>query len=307
MKYRSLFAIAIALTAFALAKTAHAAILTVSSNTEKIYTGDQVELKLNLNTENQEINAGELYIELPKSLKVTKVKSAGSIFTLWVNEPSGQGTQASFIGGVPFPGFKGESGYIGSIIVEATKTSKELITLDPKSQILLSDGEGTKTTLTLNNAELKIESPPKNYTPKKYTEESDITPPHDLKITIGKSETEFEGQWFASWNAQDDESGINKYEIAELEENQKEPSDTDWKETKSPYVLKNQNKNITLYVKAIDNAGNFTVNKIEHKASHTNLFRLAFLIAGIIILLIAIILKRKTKKHAPLSKSSSKK
>ena len=307
MKYRLLTASFIILSVIAVSKTAHASILTISSDSDKIYVGDQIELKLHLDTESQEINAGELYLQLPKGLTVNKVNSAGSIFTLWVNEPSGTDSQASFIGGVPFPGFQGKNGYIGSIIVKAEKQTVDNIILDSKSQILLNDGEGTAAQLSIKNPELKIESPPKNYTPRKYTEQADTTPPHDLKITIGKSETEFEGQWFASWNAQDDESGINKYEIAEQEENQKEPSDTDWKETKSPYVLKNQNKNITLYVKAIDNAGNFTVNKLEHKASHTNQFRLAFLIAGIIILLLVLILKRKTKKHAPLSKPSSNK
>ncbi len=290
---------------FIFSKQSQAAILNVSKNSDQIYLGDEIKLDLTLNTENESVNAGEIYLNLPNSLEIKEINSNDSIFKLWVNEPNFEKNLVSFIGGIPFPGFTGTNGHIGSIIVKVKNVSDSNSTLNQNSKILLNDGLGTETKLSLNFPEINIENPPKGYNPKKYTKEPDTTPPANLQITIGRGDTEFEGNWFVSFTAEDKDSGIAKYEIAEIPENQKEPTEQDWQTSKSPYILKNQNKNEKIYVKAIDNAGNFSIKSIEYKAS-MNKFRLAFKLA-VIILVIALLILLIRKKLLAYSKKFPKK
>lgn len=259
--------------------------LTLPSN--PIYIGDEVELPLILDTQNETINAAEFHITLPEGLNIKQINSAGSILKLWVKDPSFNNNSFSLIGGIPYPGYQGSQGLVAKIIARADSNINAQANIKSSSQVLLSDGLGTKTQLTFTSPQFSFQAPPENHESVVYSQEPDQTPPTNLQISLGQSDTEYDGQWFITFSAEDNESGIAKYEVAEIPLNQNSPQESDWQLSKAPYILKNQNQNQQIFVKVTDNAGNFTIESIEFKADST--IEPAFLIAVIIITVLTII------------------
>ena len=102
----------------------NAATLSISPNSTTVSVGKTVAVKVYVNTEGKSINNGEAAIQFPVDmLDVVSITKSSSIFTLWVEEPvfSNVTGKISFNGGVPNPGFTGQSGYIVTITFKAKK------------------------------------------------------------------------------------------------------------------------------------------------------------------------------------------
>lgn len=80
----------------------------------------------------------------PKKLAVVNVSKAGTIFTLWMQEPTFSNTEGTirFGGGVPNPGFSGASGTILIATFRAKTAGKGVVNFSSAS-VLANDGLGT--------------------------------------------------------------------------------------------------------------------------------------------------------------------
>ena len=176
-----------------------------------------------------------------------------------------------FSGIVP-GGYIGGSGRIFSAVFYAKKKGKGFIEIrNPK--VLLNDGQGTETKTKTSILKIAISAKTPSVLP---PEKKDIEPPEDFLPEITRDPSVFGNKWFLVFSTQDKESGINYYKVCEG----KRKCVT----AESPYLLKNQNLDEEIIVKAVDKSGN---NKIvvlppqKPKIWYENYLYLVILIAGV--------------------------
>lgn len=142
---RRLAATLAAATLFFWCGQAHAATLQVSSDTSTLSPGDTATLYVLVNSEGEAINNASGAVTFPADLlEVVSVSKGGSIFSLWVEEPSfsnGSGV-VSFDGGVPTPGFNGSRGTILSLVVRAKAAGEATLSFSGAA-VRANDGLGT--------------------------------------------------------------------------------------------------------------------------------------------------------------------
>jgi len=106
--------------------------------------GDTFSVKVKVNSDGVPINAAQAKIFFPQNiLEVKNISKAGSIFTLWPEEPifSNSNGEIGFKGGVPAPGFTGE-GNILTINFQARKIGEAKVSFS-EAEVLAADGRGT--------------------------------------------------------------------------------------------------------------------------------------------------------------------
>jgi hypothetical protein len=107
------------------------------------------------------INNGEGTIHFPSDLiSVDSVSTAGSIFNIWVEQPSFSNTAGTiyFNGGLPTPGYAGESGTSLRINFRAKKAGAATLTFG-SSAIRANDGIGTDVIAQKRGASITITPP----------------------------------------------------------------------------------------------------------------------------------------------------
>jgi hypothetical protein len=145
MNRRFFYALVIILGALALPGFAAAATLSVTPTATSVHAGDIVTVRLVANTQGTAINQGEGELHFPTDmLDVVSTSKAGSIFTLWVEEPSYSNIAGTmhFDGGVPTPGFNGSAGTVLSVTFHAKKSGTATLTLSDAA-LRANDGLGT--------------------------------------------------------------------------------------------------------------------------------------------------------------------
>ncbi len=130
---------------FFLTQTAHAATLYIFPASSKVSVGNIVSARVFVSTGGRAINSADGTILFPSDmLDVLSISKSSSIFSLWVEEPSfsnGAG-KITFDGGLPNPGYVGESGEIISITFRAKKQGAASIIFSD-SAVRQNDGLGT--------------------------------------------------------------------------------------------------------------------------------------------------------------------
>lgn len=106
----------------------------------------------------------------------------------------------------------------------------------------------------------------------------DKTPPKGLEFAVAKNDLLFEGKYFLSFFAEDKTSGIDHYEVIEesygniFQEFFKQiffkgenlgAGMKKWEAAESPYLLKDQELQSRIFIKAKDKAGNYLIETIE--------------------------------------------
>jgi len=111
----------------------------VSPSKGSFGVGETFRVSVFVKSEGAFINAAQSKITFPPNLlRVSDISKSGSIFTLWVQEPSWSNSkgEVSFGGGLPSPGFRGKSGKVvtisfqGKAIGKATVSFKEEMILE---------------------------------------------------------------------------------------------------------------------------------------------------------------------------------
>jgi len=136
----------------------NAASLSFSPNQATVSVGNIVSLKVIASTDNKSINNAEASIQFPTDmLEVVSISKSSSIFTLWVEEPNFSNVtgKISFNGGLPNPGYTGQSGNIATITFKAKKTGTASVVFTDGS-IRANDGLGTDILNSKNSGTIQI-------------------------------------------------------------------------------------------------------------------------------------------------------
>jgi hypothetical protein len=170
-----------------------AANLSVVADKSSVKTGETFTATVYINTQGVAINNAEAELTFdPSALQVLSINTAGSIFSLWVQQPTfsnGAGT-ISFTGGVPNPGYTGASGKVFSISFKALKEGEASVTFDTAS-ILSNDGSGTDVTNNLNPATISVktiatsETKPQTDTTDTNADQTQTAPKSQVSDTVG--------------------------------------------------------------------------------------------------------------------------
>lgn len=218
---------------------------------KEIPVGNPYLIKILINTDGQEINAIEGIIKINNLATVSSVNTGGSIFNLWPESPKiSTNQEINFTGGT-------EGGIYGKDLrlLNFTVTPSVVGDINISSNnlfVYLNDGNGTK--IKVSDLDFNVKSV-RGELDISDNIEKDEMPPMDFNIDLGKDDFVYDGKYFITFNAVDETSGLNRYEVKE--------GDTDYVISGNTYVLKDQTLKTKVYVRAIDNAGNQRVESFD--------------------------------------------
>lgn len=138
--------------------TANAATLRIDSSPATLSPGSIATLSVVLNSEGVAINNAEAKIVFPADLlEIVSVSKGGSIFSLWVEEPTYSNISGiiAFNGGIPAPGFTGSYGTAISVVVKAKKVGQAGIIFSDAA-VRANDGLGTNVLNTKTGKTISI-------------------------------------------------------------------------------------------------------------------------------------------------------
>jgi hypothetical protein len=141
------------------AAVASAASLSLSPSTGVYTSNSTFTVRVVVNTSGKSINAAEGSLKFnPSELSVVSVTRSGSIFNLWVTEPtfSNSAGTVSFSGGLP-SGYTGASGNIMSVTFRAKGSGASKVTFNSAS-VLANDGAGTNVLTAMNGGTYTIQA-----------------------------------------------------------------------------------------------------------------------------------------------------
>ncbi|MDD5165166.1 MAG: hypothetical protein PHG25_01330 [Candidatus Pacebacteria bacterium] len=125
--------------------SAQAAVLYFSPVNPKVSVGNIISIKALVSTAGVAVNSADGVIQFPSDvLEVLSVNKSASIFSLWVEEPQFSNSKGTitFNGGLPNPGYIGQSGEIISVVFKAKKAGTASV-LIADAAVRANDGLGT--------------------------------------------------------------------------------------------------------------------------------------------------------------------
>lgn len=240
-----------------------------------------------LDTEGQQVNALEGTVVLDgAAAKIIDVYTGGSILSFWLNDRAHTSRQVPFTGIIP-GGYLG-TGFVLSLAVEGVEDGDVTVSFEDL-RVLLHDGQGTETGVRGEKVSVTtVEQLSGN--PIVYT---DVTPPEWFEPIVIKSQEVFDNQSALIFAAQDKGFGISHYEVQESRDGALHPEE--WDQATSPYLLNDQQRRSTIYVKAVDRAGNIRIVAIAASpiGRAVLLYWILPLAAFVIIILLLLIRKRR--------------
>lgn len=133
------------------ASSVGAATLSILPRTGTFFAGSLLPAKINLDTEDQTVNAVQVKIFYPEDLvKVVSLSEAGSPIQLWQERPKAEAGAITFSGGIP-GGWRGQ-GTILTVVFQLLRERSADVTFDTGSVVLLHDGKATPANLKLQDA-----------------------------------------------------------------------------------------------------------------------------------------------------------
>jgi|SRR3989344_1874919 len=221
-----------------------------------------------VNTGVEDINALEGILVLPESMNVREIQTGNSVILIWVEEPHQTGNIITFAGITP----GGFTGMYPIFTVSGEFDARDLEWVQFESvNALKNDGSGMSVPvkMSLSPAELK----------------TDAEPPEDFTPVITSDPNIFDGKYFLVFATQDKASGIDHYEVRE--------GRWGWfREAESPYLLKHQQLNRDVYIKAIDNIGNERVSILPARVHRKWWGESGLFVILIVIVLFVIVYKK---------------
>jgi hypothetical protein len=130
---------------------AEAATLSLTPGTGVYQSNTTFSARVVVNTQGQAINAADATLSFnPSQLAVVSVNRVGSIFNLWVTEPtySNSAGTITFSGGLP-SGYTGSAGTVMNVTFRAVGSGSARVNFSSGS-VLANDGRGTNVLNTMN-------------------------------------------------------------------------------------------------------------------------------------------------------------
>jgi hypothetical protein len=269
---------------FVAISVAKAAIIEPKIETKEVKKSEFILVPIYLDTQFEEINAVEVYVNFSDNLVFRDYLDGKSVITHWIEKPrvversSLHGrppvvvTSAHYMAsqitfsGIIAGGVSGSNLNLVELVFEAKESGIAKIEIDENSKVLLNDGLGTKTKLialsqSFNILDIKSLSRSEFALLRKKIKIKDNFPPEPFKIYLAKNKEIFNGKYYITFEAKDKQSGIAYYEIIEKPINfiflaKPDIKNLSFKKVESPYVLEDQSLRSYVIVKAVDKAGN---------------------------------------------------
>src|SRR4030042_6724763 len=241
-----------------------AAELNLTSDIKEIGIGQQFQVDLLLNTENEEINAIEGTVTFSHNLlEIREIRDGNSIVNFWIDKPriaTNKNTNSSEIifSGITPGGYLSDKGLIFSLIFQAQKEGSGIIEIQD-IKALLNDGLGTPAKITTKK--LEFVAIRDTISDDSWSVPKDAEPPETFRPEIAKDAELFNGKYFLVFATQDKSSGISHYEVKESRQRILSAFGK-WVSAESPYVLDDQELRSFVFVKAVDKAGNKRIARI---------------------------------------------
>ena len=254
---------------YILSATAYAAELFFISDQKQISAGQQFNVAVKLNPGTENINALEGIIATSKNLKILKVVDGNSLVGLWVKKPVISDSGGVFFSGIFPGGYQGDFGaawagakpgeVFSTVILAQSEGAGEIYFENGRA--FLNDGLGTEAPLSLKGLTLSVGGPSVSGGDNLIL---DSTSPEHFTPEVFSYKNIFENKWALIFFAKDKGLGIDHFEVMEKRPESiinlfKTPV---WQIAESPYLLKDQALKSEISVKAVDKAGNETVEKI---------------------------------------------
>jgi hypothetical protein len=229
-----------------------------------------------LDTSERVINTLEGTVDVTSGM-VTNVGFGGSVVPLWLEQP--QRDHLSFSGVIP-GGYEGKEGKLFDLEFKGG-TNTNLSISNAKAYI--NDGEGTAADLVVTPLQVHVTEGITTLANK------DMQAPVFSEVQIARDAALFGGDWFAAFNAHDEQSGISGYEIAERAGDSTEDIDKlRWRAASSPVRLEDQVRQSTVFIRARDGAGNVAVTSSRPLAA--TMIDPRAVLGGIALILLALAL-----------------
>lgn len=254
--------------------------------------GGEFKVAININTSDS-INALNAAIAIPSSFKYTGYSDGNSLLNIFVDKPSFDSEKQilSFSGLIP-RGFTGSGKLLVLNFSPKYSSNNSVFKFDRTNTYALSNSEDPKkVSLILSDLLIPVDSNATNTL--KKIDDKDL--PEYFEPVVSFDSKIFEGLPFVVFNTVDKKSGINHYEVSIS----KSKSKYDWKEGVSPYVIKTEDVNKYIAVKAVDNDGNERIVFVNNNST-SDIWHSSYLIVIILVTLVLIVLafyfSRKKRK-----------
>ena len=246
---------------FVAIRVANAAVIEPKIEPREVKKGEFIVVPIYLDTQFEEINAVEVYVNFSNNLVFRDYLDGNSIITHWIEKPHLQYSDVRrpkiIFSGIIAGGISGRNLNLVELVFEAKETGIAKIEIDENSKVLLNDGLGTKTKLIALSHSfnvLDIEGKPE-------IKIKDSFPPEPFKIYLARNKEIFNGKYYITFEAKDKQSGIAYYEISEKPITfiflaKPDIKNLSFKKAESLYVLEDQSLRSYVIVKAVDKAGN---------------------------------------------------
>lgn len=263
--------------------SASAARISLEAEPASVGVGDVVKITVLLESA-VPVNAFSGTVSYPNAaLEPIDVIDGNSLVNVWVTRPNV--TNANGLvpyAGITPGGFSGTGGTLFSLLFRAKRAGEARVFLE-EVEVLRNDGAGGNEPTRISSLTFSISPTPVGG----YIESPDKTPPEPFTIYEGTDPSLFEGHPYIVFAAVDKGSGVDRYEVVET----RTPSwlhrffPPSWTEAASPYELRNANPTQSVYVKAVDRAGNERLATFPPWRLFTGYELLLLVILGVIALL----------------------
>jgi len=214
----------------------------------EVGVGETFEITAYLNTQDDDINAVEGAVTFPEDLlDVVEVREGSSIVSFWIEDPSVVSKGVVAFSGITPGGFAGARGKIVSVVFETKKEGVGTIGFE-NMIALINDGKATLASTTVSPLRLSVTSTADPKDLEIFAVEEDKAPPEIFIPTISLFPDIKKDKYFLVFSTQDKLSGIDYYEITEGNRRSKI--------AESPYLLRRQNLDVDISIKAVDKSGN---------------------------------------------------
>lgn len=298
--YKKLFLILGLIFYVSFAYVSFAAQITTTLSNQVIHKQQEFYTDIMLDTTGQNINTIGLQISVPQNITFERYDDSNSLVTVWVNRPTLINPNTIYLSGIIPNGFTSvvdpfSPKYIlpGKIIrlYFVAKNSGSFPLTISNIDTYLNDGQGTKVD---SNALSPIITVDNISATNSVQTLADHIPPLSFTPAIVSDPNLYNGKYVVIFNTQDKESGIDYYQVKE--------GNKDWVTATSPYLLIDQSLNGDIVVKAVDKAGNVTLETAQRTSNistknNKTMNLIEGLIVAVIILCVIIFIVRWLNKR----------
>lgn len=286
---------------FLYSDVAHGAQLYFEPAHLELLEGQEFQINLFIDTQGENINAVAGTLSYPSDkLDLIEIQEGGSTLNFWVEKPKERSEGKLNFAGITPGGFKGTGGFILSVFFQNEGFQNGTIELSDAAAHL-NDGEGTETEVLLSDFQFSASLGEAEELQKEQVVDSKLPESFDLLIT--QDPNLYEGQYVLIFTAQDKQSGIDYYEIAEISSgiwHKFFAPEKNWVVIESPYLLSDQDLKSYIYVRAVDKTGNERIESLGPQNAKTQMNRQIIWLIIILVLLLFVVLlffNHLTKKY----------